>query len=336
MFTATVLLAVMLSTYANAEKTLHLGRDGQWKNSSDEPNGKFLLAASKIKQVIATGDIESALQQLSQIKADYPDITGPDLDFFMDAELLYAQGKWAKAVIKYDELLDTYPDSWLYDSALERNFSTATAFLTGEKRIVMKFLKLSSYEEGENIMHSIADRTGDAPIAKRALEAVAKSYETRGKYLDAYEAWADISSRWPTGKLGKDSLLQMAHALHSAYRSPKYDQSSLQSARSYYRNFKLRYPQDKNEYQIDEKINMIDEQLAYKQFKIGEYYDRTNSPQAANIYYQYVIDNWPDSTAAKMATEAMQSKKTTQEEKTWKTKFMEKFEKLFLSLPSTL
>jgi len=301
MFSLAVLFAVLLVAYADAAETLHLGSDGQWKNAADEPSGKLLLAAAKIKQVVDTGDTESALRCLAQLKIDFPDIAGPDLEIFTEAELLYAQGKWNKAVRKYDQLLDSFPDSWLYASALERQFSVATAFLTDEKRVVLKYIKLSAYEEGEKIMHNIADRTGDAPIAKRALRTVAESYETRGKFLDAYEAWAEISSRWPTGQMGKESLLRMAQGLHSAYKSPKYDSSSLLSAKSYYNNFKLRHPQLEGEHEIDDKINTIDEQLAYKQFRIGQYYDRTDSPQAANIYYQYVIDSWPDSAAAKMA-----------------------------------
>jgi outer membrane protein assembly factor BamD (BamD/ComL family) len=300
-FSLAVLFAVLLGTYVDAAETLHLGSDGQWKNAADEPGGKFLLAASKIKQVIDTGDTESALQCLTQLKVEFPDIAGPDLEVFTEAELLYAKGKWNKAVRKYDQLLDSFPDSWLYASAIERQFSVATAFLTGEKRIVLKYLKLSAYEEGEKIMHKIADRTGDAPIAKRALRTVAEGYETRGKFLDAYEAWAEISTRWPTGQMAKEALLRMAQDLHSAYKSPKYDSSSLLSAKSYYNDFKIRHPQLKGEHKIDDKINMIDEQLAYKQFRIGQYYDRADSPQAANIYYQYVIDSWPDSAAAKMA-----------------------------------
>ena len=309
MFSLAILCATLLGTYAGAAETLHLSSDGQWKNAANEPDGKLLLAAAKIKQVVDTGDTESALKSIAQLKADFPDIAGADLDIFTEAEMLYAKGKWNKAIEKYDQLLDSFPDSWLFASAIERQFSVATDFLTGEKRVLMKFLKLSAYDEGENIMHKIADRTGDAPIAKRALRAVAESYETRKKFLDAYEAWAEISTRWPTGQMAKEALLRMAQDQHSAYKSPNYDSSSLLGAKSYYNNFKNRYPQLESEHEINDKINMIDEQLAYKQFTVGQYYDRSDSPQAANIYYRYVINSWPGSAAAKMANAKIEENK---------------------------
>jgi len=311
---ATVIVLAAVSAGSSAwGDTWHLEGDGEWQKVAEDAGGKYMLAVAKVKQLISAGEVEPAQEALEQLKKDFPDIAGAELDAFMEAELLYAQGKWAKAARKYDEFVGAWPDSGLYESALEREYSVALAFLSGEKRRVIKILKLSAYEEGAKIMRRIADRTGDAPIAKRGLIALARSHQKRGKFLDAYEAWADVSSRWPTGEIGREALLEMAYSLHSAYKSYKYDPASLVSARSYYESFKLRYPGLAGNYDIDAKITMIDEQLAYKQVSIGEYYDRTDNKQAANLYYQMVIDNWPDSAAAKMAKAKMAAAGTEQE-----------------------
>jgi outer membrane protein assembly factor BamD (BamD/ComL family) len=50
--------------------------------------------------------------------------------------------------------------------------------------------------------------------------------------------------------------------------------------------------------------------LAYKEFNTGQYYQKTANKQSANLYYQMVVDNWPESTAAKMAKEKSDDKKT--------------------------
>jgi outer membrane protein assembly factor BamD (BamD/ComL family) len=310
---AVIFLAVISAGSSASPGTWHLKGDGEWKKVAEDAGGKYMLAVAKVKQLISAGEVELAQEALEQLKKDFPDIAGAQLDAFMEAELLYAEGKWARAVRKYDEFIDAWPGSWLYESALEREYSVAVAFLSGEKRRVIKILKLSAYEEGAKIMRKVADRVGDAPIARRALVALAKSYQERGKFLDAYEAWADVFSRWPTGQTGREALLEMAHSLHSAYKSHKYDSVSLDSAQSYYRMFKSQHSQLAQEYDIDAKITMIDEQLAYKQLSIGEYYDRTDNKQAANLYYQLVIDSWPDSAAAKMAKARMEAADTEQE-----------------------
>jgi len=290
-------------TVGGDRQTWVLGKEGEWKNLSTSEDGDYLLSIVRIKQYVAEGNTGSIVKKLKQLKNDYPELAGADLDSYMKGEMFFAKGQWSKASVQYDKFLDSYADSWLYQAALERQFSIATAFLGGQKQTKLKILKLAAYEEGEKIMEKIADRTGDAPIAKRALISNARSYEKREKYLDAYEAWAEVSNRWPTGETGKLAMLKMAETLHSAYKGPRYDPLSLKSARIYYKDFKDRDPDLAEDYKIDESISTIDEQAAYKQFQIAEYYQRTDSPQAANIYYNSVIENWPGSNAAKMAEE---------------------------------
>jgi outer membrane protein assembly factor BamD (BamD/ComL family) len=315
---AIVLSIAVFAGFAPAD-TWHLGAEGDWEKVADDATGKYMLAVANVKQLISAGQVEPAQQALEQLKADFPDTAGPDLDAFMAAEMLYAEGKWSKAIKKYEEFIQAFSTSSLYESALEREYSIALAYLNGQKRKVLKVLRLSAYEEGVKIMRRIADRTGDAPIAKRALVAVARSCEKRGKFFvmdpdltDAYETWADISFRWPTGDIGKEALLGMAHSLHSAYRSHKYDSATLESARNYYEEFKSRYPELADEHNIDAKITIVDEQLAYKQLAIGEYYERAENKQAANLYYQLVVDDWPGTPAAQAARAKLQAADTQQ------------------------
>ncbi|MHC5059545.1 MAG: outer membrane protein assembly factor BamD [Planctomycetota bacterium] len=302
-----VLSGIALVDFASGD-TWHLDKGGDWQLVADDAAGKYMLSIANVKKLIDAGQVKAAQESLEQLKTDFPNIAGLDMDAFMEAEMLYAEGKWGKALKKYEEFILAWPDSPLYESALEREYSIAFAYLSGQKRKALKVLKLSAYEDGVKIMRRIADRAGDAPIAKRALVAVAKSCEKRGRFFladpdqtDAYETWADISFRWPTGDIGRDALLGMAHSLHSAYRSHKYDSASLESARKYYEDFKLRYPQLAGEHEIEAKIKMVDQQLAYKQLAVGDYYERAGNKQAANLYYQLVVDSWPGTTAAQAA-----------------------------------
>lgn len=180
-------------------------------------------------------------------------------------------------------------------------------------------------------MEKISDRTGDAPLAYNVLIAVAKSYEKRQKFNDAYLEWSLIASKWPTGQIGKEALLAMGRCKHADYRGPKYDASSLISAKSYYEDFKSRYSEEAKTYNIDEKLRQIKEQSGYKQFCIGQYYQKTDSLMPANSYYEMVMADWPDSTAAKMAKIAVEKEKTeSKKEEKWQTQIMKKLEKLLL------
>lgn len=313
-FVVVFVVAVLMSPlpmFGSETWRLEQGRD--FKAVSAEGRDKYLLAVAQIKKLVSTGKTEQASKAFDKLKKDFPEIAGPDLDAFIKAEMLFSQGKFTKAVRAYDKFLQEYPESELYEAALDREFAIATAFLAGQKIPVLGIFQMKGYASGVKTMDRITDRAGDAPIAKKAAIAVVKSYEKRRKFDEAYHRWSQISSQWPTGALGRDSLLGMARCKHAAYRGPKYDASSLVSAKSYYENFRLRYPDDAVKIDVNGRLKQISEQLAYKRFSIGRYYQKTGNEQSANLYYRMVLDNWPDSAAAKMAKTAMDTGKSSDE-----------------------
>ncbi|MHC4114032.1 MAG: outer membrane protein assembly factor BamD [Planctomycetota bacterium] len=323
--------AVRKGKISKGAQTWHLEKGQDWQALSAEGEGRYLLAVAEIKRLVDAGKKEDVLKAYDKLKKDFPEIAGPDLEAFMKAELRLCEGNFVRAIMRYDKFLAEYPESQLYEAALEREYSIGTSFLAGRKKPVLKFFKIKGYAEGEKIMERITERVGDAPIGIKAAVSVAESLEERGKFEDAFNKWSEISSRWPAGEVGEKSLLAMARCKYAAYRGPEYDASSLISARSYYVKFQSRYPKDATELDIDRRISQIIEQLAYKQFYTGVYYDAAGDKGAANLYYQMVIDGWPASVAAKRAKAAMKRDGLNGEkEREWKKEVIKRLEKLFL------
>jgi outer membrane protein assembly factor BamD (BamD/ComL family) len=303
-------LALPTGRVAICAETLRLGEQGQWQHVSGDAadsevpaggnNGQYLLRVAEIKKLVDAGKPGNVKKAVKQLKNDFPGVAGEDFDSFMEAEVLLAKGKLTKAVRQYDAFLDKYPTSSLKDAALNRQFEIAMEFLGGRKKTVLIF-RVSAFDDGVKIMEKISDRTGTADIAKKALLAVSNSYEKRKQWNEAYLKWSEISMRWPTGEIARDALLAMARTKYAAYRGAVYDGSCLISAKTYYENFKLRYPEEAKKIQVDEILTRIGEQLAEKNLLIAQYYGRTGSREPANMYYQMVVDTWPDTKAAETA-----------------------------------
>ena len=273
---------------------------------------KFLAAVAEAQKLVNTGQTKAARRAYNAIKEDFPEIAGPDFDIFMKAEIYYCSVKFTKAVRNYNKLLTEYPKSKFTDAALDREFSIATEYLAGRKKVVLGFIRIRGYAEGIRIMEKIAERVGlDTQMGIDASFAVAENYEQRKKFNEAFLKWWEISLEWDSGLVGRDALLGMARNKHAVYNKPPehkrsfYDASSLSSAKSYYGRFKLLYPKDAKEIGVDEILSEIDEQLAYKQLSIGRYYQRTGNIQSANLYYDMVVNDWPDSKAAQQAKELL-------------------------------
>ena len=290
--------------------TWHLVDGKVWKEVSGDPNSQLQLAIAEATSFVNTGQHEEAREAYEAIKEKFPQIAGADFDIFVKAELYYCKGRFIRAVRSYDKLLTDHPKSTFRQAALEREFTIATAYLGGKKKVVLGFIKLSGYSEGVRIMEKITDHAGlDSQLGIDAALAVARSYQERELYNEAYLKWWEISLEWQTGPVGKEALLGMAHCKQASYnkeperKRPLYDASRLSTAKSCYERFRLLYPEEAKEIGVDQTLREIDEQLACKQLTIGEYYQRVGNKQAANLYYDMVVSDWPGTEAAETAKE---------------------------------
>jgi tetratricopeptide (TPR) repeat protein len=310
-----VIAAVFSPASAALAGTSRLDNDGDSKAVSAGGQDRFLVEAAQARELVDTGRARAARDAYDAIKADFPEITGPDFDIFVKAELFYCKGQFTKAVRNYNKLLTEYPKSRFTQTALDREFAIATAYLGGRKKTVLGFITIKGYAEGIRIMEKITDRVGlDTQMGIKASVAVAENYEQRGKFNDAFLKWWEISLEWEMGPVGAQALLGMARCKLAVYNKPPeqkralYDASPLRSARTYYGRYKLLYPKDAREIGVDKILSEIDEELAYKQLTIGRYYQRTGHRQAANLYYDMIISDWPDSKAAQRAKELLNKK----------------------------
>jgi outer membrane protein assembly factor BamD (BamD/ComL family) len=308
-----VCVALSCCSSATAE-TWRLKEGDQWESVASDPQERYRHAISELKDLAQARDAAQVKEALQQIKEEFPDRVGPDLDLFINGELQYWQDHYGRALEKFEKMLKKYAGSEFSAPALQREFDMAQAYLQGRKKTVLGIFKISGYAEGVSIMEKVSDRAGlDEPngIGLRAAIAVAEHFEANEKYLEAYLKWSEIASYWETGPIGKRALYRMAEDNLAFYDKPRenkrsnYDASKLTTAKTYYAKFLALYPEDAKENDVPDKMRHIDEEMAYKQFTIGQFYRRTHKHQAANLYFDMVARKWPDTEAGAMAKEAL-------------------------------
>lgn len=293
-----MVIIMLLAGFCAQAETLRLNSQGQWQPLAGDPQGNSVLALSEIKQKIVAGNKSQALKALAELKTRFPELAGPDMDAYIEAETLYAKRNWSKSTKKFQEFIKTWPESPFFDIAVERLYSIGAAFLQGQKRQVLWVLWLPAFDNGADIMRNLADRMGTGPMGLRSLVTLAEAYEKKKMYPEAYEVWSEIADKWPTGDVGEHALLRMAKSLHAAYKGPQYDPTWLISAKAYYEDYINRYPSKAQQINAAGTVSTIVEQQAYKNYTVAQYYNKTDHALGANLYYQYVLDTWPDSQAA--------------------------------------
>jgi len=303
-----ILAAVMLSQRPAViwADTWQLQQGQDWKSVPGDAKDRYLLVVARTEKLVSTGQTKALAEEWNQLKKLFPEIKEADLDTFIKAELSFCAGEYSKASRSYEKFLaKDYYDSPFYEAALERQYRIASAFLAGQKITVLGVFKMKGDATGIRIMEKITDRAGDRPIGIEASRALAQYYENKGMFNEAYLKWSEISWQQQDAQTAKEALLAMARCKHAAYNGPKYNASHLRSAKSYYEDFKVRYPEDAAKLNVDQILKEIDEQIAYKQFCIGQYYQSAGKTQAANLYYDMVIRNWSETKAAQLAKDVL-------------------------------
>lgn len=308
-----VSVALSYCPRATAE-TWRLKNGDRWESVASDPEARYRHAISELKELAQAGDKRGVKATLKQIEEEFPDRVGPDLGLYINGELLYWQNHYDRALAKFEKMLKNYKGSAYSAPALQREFDMAQAYLEGRKKVVLGFLRISGYEEGISLMEKVSDRAGlDEPnsIGLRAAIAVAEHFEAKEKYSEAYLKWSEIASYCETEPVGKRALYRMAEDNLAAYdkpaeaKRPHYDGTRLTTAKTYYAKYLALYPADAKENEVPARIQHIDEEMAYKQLAIGQFYRRTGKRQAAGLYFDLVVREWPNTQAGALAKEAL-------------------------------
>lgn len=305
---ALMLAIVVLSPPAamGSADTWRVQQDEAWEPVPAKDQDTYLLAVARTEQLVSTGQSKALAAEWNKLKPEFTEIEESDLDTFIKAEVYFCQDKFSKAATTYSKFLDKeYEDSALYQAALERQFHIASAFLGGRKIRALGLFTWSGSATGIKMMDKISERAEGRPIATQATVAAARHYEQRGKFPEAYLKWAEVSWQQQYGELAREALLAMARCKHATYRGPKHNAAHLRSAKTYYEAFRARYPEEAAKLNIDDTLEEIDEQMAYKQLTVGQYYQKTGKMQAANLYYDMVIRNWSETKAAATARDML-------------------------------
>ncbi|MBN1846660.1 MAG: outer membrane protein assembly factor BamD [Sedimentisphaerales bacterium] len=228
-----------------------------------------------------------------------------DKALFLKAQAQFNRKLYYQAFVIYEEMLDGYGASDLFEPALLQEMEIARRFLAGEKRKVWGFIPTSARTEGLEILDRVVERWPGSDLAAQALMMQADYYYDRGRFVEAQSTYQVVVENYRKSTYYQKALLRNAESTHAQYQGGRYDSSCLYEARLRYEQYRARFPQDAYARGIQPRIEGIDWQLAYKHYIIADYYRRTHKKEAADYYTRYIEEHWPDSEWAHRSARRM-------------------------------
>jgi outer membrane protein assembly factor BamD len=156
------------------------------------------------------------------------------------------------------------------------------------------------------ILRSVVSNSPYGEYAAVAQYRIGLIQKGQGFFDDAKREFQKVVENYPESEWAKAAQFQMAACSSEGSPGPAYDQQTTQEAIAGFEEFVQAHPEAKLSEEAEERLRELKEKEAQSHYKIGIFYEKKKkSPEAAKVYYEYVIRHYPGSPWATQALERL-------------------------------
>jgi len=156
------------------------------------------------------------------------------------------------------------------------------------------------------IFTKVIENSTYGPLAPKAQYKLGLVLKGLMRYYEAEEAFNKVISNYPNSEWVEAAKFQIASCRASVSRGPDYDQGATKEAKQKFEDFLKEHPDAVLSRDAEKNINQLKEKEAQSNYNIGRFYEKQMAYEAAKIYYNDVVSNYPDSAWAAKALERLQ------------------------------
>lgn len=220
------------------------------------------------------------------------------------------------------------------ENLIQRGDSLDVAF-----KKAMKLYQSEDYGNAADAFETVVEIGRGTDYGQEAQYYLAESYYQNGRYLLAASEYERFVSLYPRAEKRQEAQFQEAYCYYKLSPRYKLDQEYTHRAIEKFRLYNSRFSNSQKVDEAAKYISEMREKLAKKHYHSADLYMRTDQYEAAIIYYDLTIDNYPETIWAQRAlvdeidaynTYASRSIQSKQEERYQKAvEAYEKFVQLF-------
>ena len=273
---------------------------GEWVDQPPEPEATPAGELDQARSLLAQDKFRQARKLLKSWVKENPDHERYLEGVWLLGEAYFELGDYYAAYERYEVVAAEAVHELFYKS-LRQEMDVARAFLSGEKRIVWKVLRLPAYDDGIEILDRVWERVPGTRMGEEALRLKADHFFDRGEMDLAQDEYVNLAREYPAGRFIRLAMLRSAEAAAAAFPGIRFDDRPLVEAEERYRQVAAAFPVYSERESVEERLEGIRQQRAEKDLDIAQWYERTGQAGAAEFYYRLVLKDWPDSLAANEA-----------------------------------
>ncbi|MBR2145281.1 MAG: tetratricopeptide repeat protein [Akkermansia sp.] len=256
-----------------------------------DPEADALMAEAKAYQ--AEGKASKARSSLKEIVRYHKLAPNAAEARYMLGQSYESTEDYRDAFKEYGKLIDRYPQSDLYESAINRQLSMAMDAADGKMIVPVFWGAWNTTMESSVVVKWLREIVEKAPYndtAAHASAVLAKFLEDQGRPEEARLEYAKLVERYPDSKYAPDAQLKVASLWASSHTRGDNNLVNLSNAREAYEEFTLRFPKHAEAGKARAEAARMNKLMVQQQLEVGRYYlERSNEYTSAIFCFEDVI-----------------------------------------------
>ena len=280
---------------------------GKWinpkKTAKDTPEEQYDWALQFFNQK----DWDRAIEEFDKLTDVFPTSRLAAEGVYYSGQAWEQKNETARAADCYQKLVDRYPYSDRIKDAMRREFEIANDFASGDKVKVLGMPVLPGQEKALELYSHIVKNSPYGNFGDQAQLKIGELYRSQGEYELSRKAFQTLVDEYPNSELVAQARYEIARSSMLAAKSQQFDEQHAEQAIEEFQDFKNQFGNKPQAVEADESIRQIRADKAAREFDIAAFYERQKKWKSAKVYYQQLIDNYPETPSAARARKQLEA-----------------------------
>jgi outer membrane assembly lipoprotein YfiO len=304
-------VAVMTVQFSAAAQWVWTPETGRLVSEKRLPKETDELQLEYARSLYLAGEHKKALKETDKFENYYGDSELADQNQFLRGEIRLAQDRPVQASTTFQQVIDAYPETELYDTVIEQQYAIGDALYdegVARKDKKWRMFKKKPFKQAVDVYTMVI---GNQPFTDAAGEGQYKiglCHFTREEYIEAAYNYQRVIEVYPASDYVDEAGYGLAMCYYNTSERPDYDQIPSFLAIDAIDDFRARFPTDERNTDLAEKRKEMRERIASQRLQVAGFYERRRKFEAAEIYYSVVVEQFPETEAADQAREWLSSR----------------------------
>lgn len=205
-------------------------------------------------------------------------------------------GKFYIAFQNYQKTVDNFPHIENMDEIIAREFNIANIYAVKESPKVLGTDIMTSMERAIEIYKKVVDNSPYGKLADEAQFKLGEALKKVERYDEAIIAFQKIADDYPSSKFADKAKYEVATCAYKSSLKPDYDIESTDKAIKAFEEFSQGNSTEDLSKEASSTIQRLKDKSAEKSMSVAKFYESQKHYESAIIYYQDVVDRFPDSS----------------------------------------